>query len=198
MPFSFTKLTEDVIPYLDFPSGKSSPTENSYRSLKLSSSNNTEQDLKGSVDLVDLPPDNDLKCAPPDKVETLANQLRLHIEDQRAPANNSNKVHPVEVNPGDRLQHQTDDQSTPADNNNEVLPVRLPEEQLRRKRNDQWAPTNGILPQDRSRDSPPQGQDIERRHSFSSLPSKREEHLPVKRSSSASPGGQRKLQLGKG
>lgn len=177
---------------LDGTIGKQSPTENSYRSLHFSSSNEAEakQDLKGQVYMVDLPPENGIKEEP-------VEQLRDQNDDQGMQANNNKREPLVEV-PAENLGDQVDDQSVLRRSNNGP-PAKAPGGETGRKRADK----EDNLPQDRSGDCSPQGQGIERRASFPPDLPQKEEHLQMKRSTSVfnqlQPAGrQRKFQLGNG
>ncbi len=155
--------------FLGFASGRPSPTENSYRSLKFSSSNKTNQDLKGPLFVVGLPLENSIEEEPPDRVEVPADQLGHQNGDQSPPANNgeetpSGEVPADQIRPQngdqrhpannsaeaplagevstDQVRHENGDQRPPANNNDEVPPVQVPAGQYRHQKEDQRPPAN--------------------------------------------------------
>ena len=187
-------LFEEVIFlfFSDLTSGKPSPTENSYRSLHFSSSNEAEanQDLKGQVYMVNLPPQDGIK-EEPGPVE----QLRHQNDDQRAQANNNKGEPSLEV-PAENLGDRADDQSVLV-RNDDGLPGKAPGVETGRN----WADEKENLPQDRSRDRSPQDRGIERRASFPPDLLQKDEQPQIKRSVSVFnqlqlAGRPRKFQLG--
>lgn len=147
--------------FSDHTDGKQSPTENScrsFRSFHFGSSNKAEvkQDLKGQVDVVNLPPENGSK-EEPGPVE----QLRDQNDDQRAQANNNKGEPSVEV-PAENLGDRVDDQSVQRRNNNGP-PAEAPGGETG---GGERADAEENLPQDRSGDHSPQGQGIDRRAGF--------------------------------
>lgn len=179
-----------LLPFFsDFTNGKQSPTENSYRSCHFSGlANNTEeeQDLKGEVYVVDMPPDNSSKEEPGP------------VEPEQKAHTNNNRGEPLVKDPAEHLRDQVDDLNVHRRNNKDGPPAEAPGGETEGKRHD----AGGVPLQDRSGDGSLQGQGNERRRSSfpPDLP-KKVENPPVKRSTSVlnqlQPAGrQRKFGLG--
>lgn len=179
-----------------YANGKQSPTENSCRSFRWSSSNKdeVEQDLKGEVHVVDLPPENSNKEEPhPEE------QLRDLNNDQRVEANNNKGESSVEVpaeNVGDQIDDQSDGQSCHQGRNYTDGP---PAEGAGADGRDE------NLSQDRSGVRSLQGRGIQRMASLPQDLPQKDEHSYVKVNRSVSlfnqlqpSGRQRKLHLGNG
>lgn len=110
--------------FSDFTNGKQLPTENSYRSSHFNSSANkaeVEQDLKGEVCVVDLPP------------ESVNKETPAQVEpEQRAHANNTNgEQSSVQLAPEEQLRDPYNDLRVQATDSRKESPVQDPADHLR-------------------------------------------------------------------
>ena len=157
--------------FSDFAKGNQLPAGNSYRSFhfnSLASKAEVEQDLKGKVLVVDLPPVNGSKETPvsvePELrthannnnektlLQVLEEQLRDLYNDLRVQATNNKKDSLVQ-DPTEHLRDQDNDASVHR-RNNDGPPAEVPGGET----DDERADPNNVLPQDRSGDGSHQGQ----------------------------------------
>ena len=155
------------------------------------SSSNKDEDLKGEVHVVELPPENSNKEEPhPEE------QLRDLNNDQRVQANNNKGESSLEV-PAENLGDPIDDQSDGHSCHQDGRPAEAAGAEIGGR--------DENLPQDRSGVRSPQGRGIQRMASFPQVLPQKDEHSLVKVNRSVSlfsqltpAGRQRKLHLGNG